>query len=73
MGQLTHEQYDRIERAVMNGTRVVLKRKGKREYIVIPLSLKVRDGREVVEARNPTTGHDLTIFLDEVDGIELVR
>jgi hypothetical protein len=73
MGQLTHTQYDTIERAVMNGTRVVLKRKGKREYIVIPMSLKVRNGREVVEARNPTTGHDLTIYLDEVDSIELVR
>jgi hypothetical protein len=23
-----------------------------------------------VEARNPTTGHDLTIYLDEIDGIE---
>ena len=73
MGQLTHEQYDRIERAVMNGTRVVLQRKGKREYIVIPMSLKVSGGREVVEARNPTTGHDLTIYLDEVDSIEEVR
>jgi hypothetical protein len=73
MGQLTHEQYDRIERAVMNGTRVVLQRRGKREYVVIPMSLKVDNGREVIEARNPTTGHDLKIYLDEVDSIELVR
>ena len=73
MGQLTHEQYDRLERAVLNGTRVIFQRKGRREYVVIPLSLKVRGGREVVEARNPTTGHDLEIFLDEVDGIELVK
>jgi hypothetical protein len=28
------------------------------------------DGREVVEARNPATGHDLTIYLDEVDTIQ---
>jgi hypothetical protein len=73
MGQLTHDQYDRIERAVMNGTRVILRRKGRREYVVIPMSLKVREGREVIEARNPTTGHDLIIYLDEVDSIELVR
>lgn len=72
MGQLTHEQYDRIERAVLNGTRVAIQRKGKREYIVIPMSLKVVGGREVVEARNPTTGHDMTIYLDEVDEIEPV-
>ena len=73
MGQLTHEQYDRLERAVMNGTRVILQRTGRRENIVIPLSLTVVDGREVVDARNPTTGHGLRIFLDEVDRVDLVR
>jgi hypothetical protein len=73
MGQLTHQQYDTLERAVMNGTRIVLQRKGRREHILIPLTLKVRDGREVIEARNPTTGHDLTIFLDEIDSIAPVR
>lgn len=73
MGQLTHQQYDRLERALLNGTRVIFQRSGRREYTVIPLRLGVRDGRELVEARNPTTGHDLTIYLDELDGIELVR
>jgi hypothetical protein len=73
MAQLTHEQYDILERAVLNGTRVILRRKGRRENIVIPLSLKVIDSREVVEARNPTTGHDLKIFLDDLDSIELVK
>jgi hypothetical protein len=73
MTQLTHEQYDRLERAVMNGTRLIFQRKGRREYVVVPLAFKVRDGRELVEARNPTTGHDLVIYLDEIDGIELVR
>jgi hypothetical protein len=73
MGQLTHEQYDLLERAVANGTRVILQRKGRREHVVIPLTLRVRDSRELIEARNPTTGHDLTIYLDEVDRIEPVR
>jgi hypothetical protein len=72
MGQLTHEQYDRIERAVLNGTRVVLQRRGKREYVIVPMRLRVEGGREVIDARNPTTGHDLTIYLDEVDSIEPV-
>ena len=72
MGQLTHEQYDRLERAVLNGTRVIFQRRGRREYVVVPLRLKVRAGREFVEARNPTTGYDLTIYLDEIDRIELV-
>ncbi len=70
MAQLTHEQYDALERAVVKGTRVAIRRKGRREYIVIPLSLRIRDGRETVEARNPVTGHDLTIYLDEVDAVE---
>ena len=70
MAQLTHEQYETLERAVANGRRIVFLRRGRREYVVIPLTLRVVDGREVVEARNPTTGHDLTIYLDEVDGVE---
>jgi len=70
MAQLTHEQYDALERAVVKGTRIAIRRRGRREYVVIPLTLRVVDGREVVEARNPTTGHDLTIYLDEVDAIQ---
>ena len=70
MAQLTHEQYEILERAVASGTRIVFRRRGRREYVVIPLTLRLVDGREVVEARNPTTGHGLTIYLDEVDGVE---
>ena len=70
MAQLTHEQYDALERAVVRGTRIAIRRRGRREYVVIPLTLRVVDGREVVEARNPTTGHNLTIYLDEVDAIQ---
>jgi hypothetical protein len=73
MAQLNHEQYDVLERAVANGTRILIRRRGRREYAVIPLSIKVRDGRETVEARNPTTGHALTIFLDDVESLEAVR
>lgn len=73
MAQLNHEQYDALERAVANGTRIIVRRHGRREYVVIPLSLKVRDGRETVEARNPTTGHALTLYLDEVDSLEAIR
>jgi hypothetical protein len=75
MAQLTHDQYETLERAVMQGTRVALRSHGhgRREYVVIPLALRVRDSREVVEAKNPTTGHDLTIFLDEIDAVEPVR
>jgi hypothetical protein len=72
MAQLTHEQYETLESAVARGTRVAIRRSGRREYIVIPLTLRVRDGREVIEARNPTTGHDLTIYLDEIESVDPV-
>jgi hypothetical protein len=32
--------------------------------------LHTRNGREATEARNPTTGHDLTIYVDEIDALE---
>ena len=71
MPQLTHDDYDRLERAVTRGERIAVYRRGT-EYIVIPLSLNSRNGREVIDARNPTTGDSLALFLDELDAIEPV-
>lgn len=71
MSQLTHDQYDRLERAVTRGQRIAVSRRGT-EYIVIPLALQTRGGREVIEARNPTTGDTLSLFIDEVDAIDTV-
>jgi hypothetical protein len=70
MAQLTSTQYDILERAVSKGTRVAIMRRGRRESIVIPLELHTRKGREVIEARNPTTGHDLTIYIDDIESLE---
>lgn len=67
----THEQYDRIERAVQRGQRIAVRRRGT-EYILVPLSLSIRKGREVIEARNPTTGDRLSLFVDELDLVEVV-
>ncbi|HEV8446986.1 MAG TPA: hypothetical protein VGQ44_09195 [Gemmatimonadaceae bacterium] len=72
MTQLTHREYDTLERAVSRGTRVAISRPGRREIVLVPLSLSVNDGREVIKARNPTTGDELTIYLDEVERIEAV-
>lgn len=71
MAQLTYSQYDRIERAVVRGDRIAVYRRGT-EYIVVPLALRVRNGREVIEARNPTTGDDLNLYIDEIESIEVV-
>ena len=67
----TTEQYDRMERAVTRGERLIVYRRGT-EYVVVPLSLTSRGGREVIEARNPTTGDHLTLFIDEIDSVEVV-
>ncbi len=72
MSQLSHREYDVLERAVSRGSRVAITRPGRRELVLIPLSLSLDDGREMIKARNPTTGHELTIYLDEVEGIEAV-
>ena len=71
MAQLTHEEYDRLERAVSRGERIVVSRRGT-EYVILPLTLVQRHGREVIEARNPTTGDELTLYLDELDSVEVV-
>jgi hypothetical protein len=72
MAQLTHEQYDALERAITNGSRIAVYRRGT-EYVVVPQRLRVADGREAVEATHPTTGDAITLYIDEVDSIEVVR
>ena len=72
MAQLTHEQYDALERAITNGSRIAVYRRGT-EYVVVPQRLRVAGGREAVEAMHPTTGDAITLYIDEVDSIEVVR
>ena len=40
---------------------------------MIPVRLRMLQGREAVEAMHPTTGEQLTLYIDEVDSIEPVR
>ena len=72
MAQLSHQQYDQLERAVLDGTRVSVYRRGT-EYIVIPLRIGLRGADEIIEARNPTTGDTITLKLGEIDSIDFVR
>jgi hypothetical protein len=72
MAQLTHQQYEQLERAVADGRRIAVQRRGT-EYVVVPARLAIRNGREVIEASNPTTGDDLALYVDELDAIEVVR
>jgi hypothetical protein len=66
MAQLTTKQYDELERAVRDGRRISLMRRGT-EYILVPQAVKMRSGREAIEARNPTTGDSMVIFIDDVE------
>ena len=72
MTELSHVQYDLLEHAVLHGQRISVFRRGT-EYIVIPERLAMRGRREAIEARNPTTGDHLTLYIDELDALEVVR
>jgi hypothetical protein len=72
VGELTVKQYDALERAIVDASRVAILRRGT-EYLVIPERLVMQDGAEVIVARHPTTGARLTLRLDEVDRMEVVK
>lgn len=55
----------------MDGQRVALVRQG-REIIVVPLRLYIREGREVIEARHPTTGDLITRAIEDLDAVEVL-
>lgn len=70
--QLSVKQYDALERAIARGQRISVHRRGT-EFLVIPERLVHRGRRECIEARHPTTGDHLTLWLDEADSVEVVR
>ncbi len=71
MAELTHLQYDALERAITDGRRIAVYRRGT-EYLVVPTRLQLVDGRESISAVHPTTGERMTLFIDEVDSIDVV-
>lgn len=72
MAELTTEQYDRLERAVIDKKRIAIYRRGT-EYIVIPNKLHLVAGRERIEALHPTTGDRIIIYLDEIDSLQVIN
>ncbi|MGI8498693.1 MAG: hypothetical protein ACR2OG_14035 [Gemmatimonadaceae bacterium] len=71
MAQLTHEQYEELERAIIDGRRVSIHRRGT-EFVVVPLALLLQEGREAIETRHPTTGESLQFFLDDLESLDVV-
>lgn len=68
--QLNAAQYDALERAIADRRRLSVWRRGT-EYLIIVDRLYVSGGREALEARHPSTGARLTLFIDELEGIEV--
>jgi hypothetical protein len=69
--QLSVKQYDALERAIVDGCRVAVFRRGT-EFIIIPERLALRQRRECIEARHPTTGAHLTLWIDEMESVEVM-
>jgi hypothetical protein len=69
--QLTAQQYDALERAIADRKRLSVWRRGT-EFIIVVDTLRVSGGREALEAHHPTTGDKLTLYIDELEGIEVV-
>ncbi|HEY2849375.1 MAG TPA: hypothetical protein VGI97_05830 [Gemmatimonadaceae bacterium] len=72
MAQLTVAGYDALESAIVVGRRIHVRRRGT-DYIVIPLRLWMRGRREAIETRHPNTGQPMTLWLDELDSVEVVK
>jgi hypothetical protein len=72
MAELNTRQYDALERAITDGRRIVVYRRGT-EYVVVPTRLRTTAGREALEATHPTTGDGITLYLDEIDSVEVVK
>ena len=69
--QLTTAQYDALERAIRDGRRLAVWRRGS-EFVVVVDRLRVTGGREALEAHHPVTGDALTLYIDELEGSEVV-
>jgi hypothetical protein len=69
--QLTTAQYDALERAIADRKRLAVWRRGT-EFTIVIDRMRMIDGREALEAHHPTTGDKLTLYIDELEGIEVV-
>jgi hypothetical protein len=72
MKELTVRQYDALESAITHGKRISVFRRGT-EYVVIPQQLRTVGSREAMDSVHPTTGDQITLYLDEMERFEVVR
>ena len=63
--------YDRLERAIEERSRIQLVRRGT-ELVIVPERLRTDFGEEVLTTRHPVTGDRLEVPLEEIDRFEVV-
>jgi hypothetical protein len=68
---LTTRQYDALEGAVTHARRVSIYRRGT-EYLGIPQRIFQDGRREAVSILHPTTGEEITVFLDEIEQLDVL-
>ncbi len=68
----TPARMDQLERAVREGLRVAVMRRGT-EYIVVAKRLCSADGQEAFEGLLPMTGELLVFRLNDVEQFEVLR
>lgn len=69
---MTAAQYDALERAIVDRSRVALRLNGA-EMVVIPEAIQVKGGREMLLTQNPSSGLPLLVRIDDIDRLEVVR
>jgi hypothetical protein len=62
---------DQLERAVRDGLKVALNRRGT-EYVVTALRITTVDRREALVGRLPMTGEELAFRLDQIDAFQVI-
>ncbi|HTS87572.1 MAG TPA: hypothetical protein VMG41_03705 [Gemmatimonadales bacterium] len=67
----TPERFDQLERAIRDGRRVALHRRGA-EYVVIAVRLTMHGTREALIGRLPMTGEEVSFILDELEDFQVL-
>ena len=65
------ERLDQLERAIRDGRRVAIMRRGT-EYIVIPTRMTHRENHDAFVGRLPMTGEELVFVLTEVEAFQVL-
>jgi hypothetical protein len=69
---VTSAQYDALERAITNRSRVSIRLNGA-ELVVIPEAIRMTGGRELLVTQNPSSGLPMLVTIDDIERLEVVR